>query len=70
MLNSIFRPESRSPFVEQPETLVQVEVVQLVVVIRQGGFHLLPAPQNQAHPVAPGDVQRVVWENVTKWRLH
>lgn len=48
------------PFVEQPQTLVDVEMIELVVVIDQGLVHLLPAPQNQQDLVLDHDVQLVV----------
>lgn len=49
------------PFIEQPEALVDVEMIELVVVIDQGLVDLLPAPQNQQNLVFDHDVQLVVW---------
>lgn len=48
------------PFIEQPETLVDVEMIELIVVINQGLVDLLPAPQNQQNLVFDHDVQLVV----------
>lgn len=48
------------PFIEQPETLVDVQMIELVVVIDQGLVHLLPAPQDQQDLVFDHDVQLVV----------
>lgn len=39
-----------------------VQVVQLVVIIHQRCFHLLPAPQNQEDPVSAHHVELIVWE--------
>lgn len=51
-----------SPLVEQSETLVDVEVVQLIVIVREGDLHLLSAPQNQTHPISRHHVELIIWE--------
>lgn len=64
--SSVDTEDPLSPFVEQSETLLDVQVVQLVVIIHQSGFNLLPAPQNQTHPVSPHHVELVIWETTNK----
>ena len=59
---------SVSPFAEQSETLVDSEVVQLVVIIHQSGFDLLPSPQNQTQPIFTHHVELAVWRTRTRPR--